>query len=140
MAKLVMVFNDTQEILHLFHEILSEEGYEVSLHSYNTFNLDLVKKVKPDLVISDHPPIATLEKQGWQLIQVLRMSRETEHVPVVICTTDIKKAQESEGYLAEKGMLILPKPFNIDELLKAIEELIGKADEPGVGGFNPKVN
>ena len=33
MAKLIMVVNDTQEILDMFRELLTSEGYEVSLHA-----------------------------------------------------------------------------------------------------------
>ncbi len=33
MAKLIMVVNDTEEILDLFRELLTSEGYDVSLHA-----------------------------------------------------------------------------------------------------------
>jgi CheY-like chemotaxis protein len=134
-----MVFNDTQEILQLFEQILAGEGYQVSLHSYDMLNLQVVQQIKPDLVISDHPPEVRKEKRGWQLVQALRMSRETAELPVIICTTDVKQAEESEGHLASKGMLVLSKPFDIDELLQAVEDLIGKADSSEPGPFHPTV-
>lgn len=140
MPKLIMVVNDTQEILMLFQEILEGEGYEVSLHSYSNRDLEEVKKVKPDLIISDHPPIADKEKQGWQFIQKLRMSRETELIPIILCTTSVKMAEEAEGHLTEKGVTVVLKPFNIDELLAAVEAMIGTADSPETGPLNPQLN
>src|SRR5947209_1489676 len=137
MSKLIVVFNDTEEILQLFEQILTEEGYEVSLHSYDSFDVQEVRRLKPYLVISDHPPVDTKEKRGWQLVQAMRMSRDTADIPVIICTTDVKKAEESEGHLAAKGMLILAKPFDIDELIRAVENLIGKADEKELGPMHP---
>lgn len=134
-----MVINDTAEILMLFEAILTDEGYEVSLHSYSTRDIDEVKKVMPDLIISDHMP--TKDEQGWQFLQKLKMTPETAKIPIIICTTNMKVVRESEGHLAAKGVLVVAKPFDIDELLGAVEELIGKADQPGLGttSINPQV-
>jgi CheY-like chemotaxis protein len=126
-----MVLNDTQEILELFQDILTGEGYSVSLHAYSTRDLDDVKRVRPTLIISDHPP--TREDQGWQFLQKLKMSRETEHIPLLVCTTNTKLVRDNEGWLLSKGVVVIPKPFNIDELLSAVEQMIGKADEPDLG-------
>src|SRR5215212_10834226 len=117
MPKHIMVINDTQEILQLFDEILTGEGYEVSLHAYGTRDIDLVKSVNPDLIISDHIP--TQEKQGWQFLQKLKMTPETVSIPVIICTTSYNIAMENAGFLASKGIMVVLKPFNIDELLLA---------------------
>ncbi|HEX2911549.1 MAG TPA: response regulator [Chloroflexia bacterium] len=122
-----MVINDTQEILQLFEEILSTEGYAVSLHSYTTRELELVRKVKPDLIISDHPP--TAEKQAWQFLQKMKMSSDLANIPLILCTTSVKTAMEMEGHLASKGVLIVPKPFEIDELLEAVNHQIGGPHE-----------
>ena len=137
-AKLVMVINDTREILELFEQILTEEGYRVSLHSYNTRELNEVKELMPDLVISDH--LVTQEQSGWQFIQKLKMDRQTAKIPIIICTTNRKIVSETEGYLAVKGISVVLKPFDIDELIAAVEEMIGKANEPGSGttSLNPQ--
>ncbi len=42
MPKLIMVVNDTEEILDLFREILTGEGYEVSLHAYGKREIGIV--------------------------------------------------------------------------------------------------
>ena len=101
MSKKILVINDTQEILQLFAEILTGEGYEVALHSYSTRDIDTVKKVSPDLIISDHPFIE--EKQAWQFLQKLKMTNETANIPVVLCTTNSKVIMDGEGHLAAKG-------------------------------------
>ena len=80
-----MVINDTQEILELFHDILTGEGYSVSSHAYSTRDLDDVKRIGPTLIISDHPPMR--EDQGSQLLQKLKMNRDTATIPLIICTT-----------------------------------------------------
>ncbi|MDB5083099.1 MAG: response regulator [Chloroflexi bacterium] len=137
MAKKILVINDTQEILQLFAEILNGEGYEVALHSYSTRDIDVVKRAAPDLIISDHPP--TDEKQAWQFLQKLKMTRETSHIPVVLCTTNSKTIIEGEGHLAAKGVIVVLKPFDIEDLIGAVETQIGKAWDPTNQGMTDMV-
>ncbi len=137
MPKKILVINDTQEILQLFADILTGEGYEVALHSYSTRDIELVKKVAPDLIISDHPP--TDEKQAWQFLQKLKMTRETSRIPVVLCTTNSKTIIEGEGHLAAKGVIVVLKPFDIEDLLGAVETQIGKAWDGEDAGLANKV-
>ncbi len=125
--KHIMVINDTQEILQLFEEILTGEGYEVSLHSYGTRDIEQVRKAQPDLIISDHPPGE--EKQGWQFLQKLKMNRDLATIPVIVCTTNSRIVTDIEGHLWAKGISVVPKPFDIDELLAAVEEKLGKPTE-----------
>jgi DNA-binding response OmpR family regulator len=113
-----MVVNDTQEILDLFREILTDEGYEVALYSYAIQDLDEVERVKPDLIILDY--IFNQEQIGWQMLQKLKMRRSTEAIPVIVCTAAVRQAHEMEGYLQSKGVGLVLKPFHIDDLLRAI--------------------
>jgi DNA-binding response OmpR family regulator len=132
MAKLIMVVNDTQEILDLFRELLTSEGYEVSLHSYGKREIQEVIQIAPDLIISDWPPLER-EVHGWQFLQMLKMSRETAHIPIVVCTTNLRSIEDNQAWMTSKGIRVVAKPFDIDELFAAIEVLLGKADEPGLG-------
>ncbi len=131
--KHIMVINDTQEILQLFHDLLTPEGYSVSLHTYSMRELDDVRREKPDLIISDHPPFR--EEEGWQFLQKLKMSPDVAHIPVVLCTTNIKwlRSNIDEGWLATKRIAVLPKPFDVDELFQEIRAMIGTADQPEPG-------
>jgi PleD family two-component response regulator len=47
MPKRIMVVNDTQEILELFREILTDEGYDVVLYSYGIQDLAEVERSSP---------------------------------------------------------------------------------------------
>jgi CheY-like chemotaxis protein len=116
----IMAVNDTQEILQLFREILTDEGYEAILYSYAIQDLDEIERVRPDLIILDY--MFDEEQIGWQLLQKLKMYRPTASIPVVICTAAVQKVREMEGYLQSKGVGLILKPFDIDDLLRAIEQ------------------
>src|SRR5438874_4208800 len=117
--KCIMVVNDTQEILELFREILEKEaGYKAVLTSFEPQMLERVKEIRPDLIISDH--VFGEEKIGWQFIQRLKMDRDTANIPVIVCSGAIKELKEMEGYLTQKNIGVLYKPFDIDELLDLV--------------------
>ena len=114
----VMVVNDTQEILDLFREILEDEGYRVSLYSYAFRDLDEIKQDLPDLLLLDF--IIGGEAQGWQLLQKLKLDRQTQNIPVIVCTAAVSLVRELEGHLKEKGVGVILKPFDIDDLLREV--------------------
>jgi CheY-like chemotaxis protein len=117
-----MVVDDTQEILDLFEEILTEEGYSVSLYAFAIQDLTEVERVNPDLIILDY--IIGGEEAGWQMLQKLKMRRPTADIPVVICTAATKAIQGMEGYLKAKGVAIVLKPFDIDDLLTVVKQAL----------------
>lgn len=131
MPKHILVVNDTQEILELFRAILEEEaGYKVTLSSIKPQMLDMVKEVQPDLIISDH--VFGEEKVGWQFIQRLKMDRDTANIPIIVCSGAIKDLKENEGYLMAKGVGVLYKPFDVDELLALVEQKLTTASNEAI--------
>ena len=116
----VLVVNDTPEILDLFRENLEDEGYRVSLSSYAFRDLDDVKRDRPDLIVLDF--IIGDENHGWQLLQKLKMDRETASIPIIVCTAAINLVRELEGHLREKGLGVVLKPFDIDDQLLEVNQ------------------
>jgi CheY-like chemotaxis protein len=131
LPKHILVVNDTQEILELFRAILEEEaGYKVTLSSIQPRMLDVVKEIKPDLIISDH--VFGEEKMGWQFIQRLKMDRETANIPLIVCSGAVKELKEMEGYLMSKGIGVLYKPFDVDELIALVANKLSLEERDSV--------
>jgi DNA-binding response OmpR family regulator len=122
MAQRILDINDTQEILELFQEILTEEGYEVVVYSYAIHDMEEIERQKPDVIIVDY--IFGTEKLGWQLLQKLKMTRATAHIPVIVCTAAVREVRDIEGFLLDKGVTLLPKPFDVDDPLLAIKAAV----------------
>jgi CheY-like chemotaxis protein len=115
----ILVINDTQEILELFKLILEDEGgHEVILDSYRPQMMEVIKECDPDLIISDH--VFGEEKIGWQLVQRLKMDRKTATIPMIVCSGAVHELKEMEGHLMAKGIGVLYKPFDVDELLELV--------------------
>lgn len=121
----ILVINDDQEILTLFEEILRDEGYTVVLYSSAINDLSEIERLGPDLIIIDY--LIGSEESGWQMLQKLKMRRATANLPIVVCTAATRLLLETSGYLLSKRVIGLPKPFDIDELLAAIERALAIA-------------
>jgi CheY-like chemotaxis protein len=115
----ILVVNDTQEILDLFRDILEEEGYRVSLSTFTFRELDEIITLKPDLIILDF--LIGGEDYGWQLLQKMKMNRATATIPTIVCTAAVHLVRHLEGHLKAKGVGVVLKPFDIDDLLREID-------------------
>jgi DNA-binding response OmpR family regulator len=120
----ILVVNDTQDILDMFQELLEGEGYEVTLSSFPTKKIKEIEQIKPDLIILDY--IFQGEKEGWQMLQLLKMQPSTAKIPVIICTAAERVVREQEGHLNAQGVHVIYKPFEIDALLDLIENALQK--------------
>ena len=122
-AKRALVVNDTQEILELFDDILTGMGFEVVLMSYAPRELERIREVKPDLVVLDFL-MGDRELLGWQLLQKLKMDRALATIPIVACTAAVNSVQEQQGYLTEQGVMVVLKPFTVDQLEEGVRAAV----------------
>ena len=118
-AKHILVINDTQEILELFRELLEEEGYRVTLYSFAIMDMSEVERVAPDLIILDY--VFGGERQGWQMLQKLKMRRTTATIPVIVCTAATREVRDIEGYLQAQNISLVAKPFDIEQLFLVVK-------------------
>lgn len=120
----ILVVNDDPAILELFEELLSEDGYRVTLDKFERETselLDIVRELQPDLVLLDF--IIGGERKGWQLLQVIKMDRSTRDIPVLVCTAAVKQVTELSTHLDELKVHVVIKPFDIDVLLTIIGKI-----------------
>ncbi len=122
----ILVINDTPEILAAFKDILEDEGYTPLLYSYAISNLQEIEQIAPDLIILDY--VFGRTKSGWQTLQLLKMNRSTARIPVIVCTAATSAVRDIEGYLTAHDIQLVPKPFDIDDLLNAVRRALDDAD------------
>jgi DNA-binding response OmpR family regulator len=115
---LIAVINDDKPYIDMMAEVLSDEGYSSVACLASAGAFALIQREQPDLVILD----LKLEQpdSGLNVLQMLRLNRDTLHLPVIVCSADtpflIVKAQELRAHRCD----ILHKPFSIDDLLATI--------------------
>lgn len=133
--KHILAINDDPAVLQLFNDLLTEEGYRVTLDNFGrstTELLDVIRDIKPDMVVMDF--VIGGEAKGWQLLQATQMDRAVRDIPVVICTAAVKQVTELSTQLDKLGVYVVIKPFDIDHLLEVIEKawVAQESETPGL--------
>ncbi len=133
--KHILVINDDQAVLQLFDDLLSEEGYRVTLDNFSRLTgelLEAIRDLQPDMVIMDF--IIGGELKGWQLVQATQMDRSVRDIPVIICTGAVKQVTQLSDHLDGLGVHVVIKPFDIDHLIEIIDKvwLSQKSPTPGL--------
>jgi DNA-binding response OmpR family regulator len=109
---------DTRELLHFF---FTRAGYTVSTAIDGQEGLYMAKSEMPNLIITD---VSMPNMDGIELVQAIRSDEEIAHLPILIFTAANSTTDEE---LAEAGANgIFHKPFDIDELRKVVEGLLGQ--------------
>jgi CheY-like chemotaxis protein len=139
-ARHILVVNDTEEILELFRDIIEGMGHNMTAMSFAPDDLAHIVKLRPDMVVLDLVFKTSSEPQGWQLLQKLRMSPETETIPVIVCSAATDQVREQEGWLTAKGIKVVLKPFTVDDLELAITKALGLPSIVGLDGDRPAIS
>ena len=118
----VLAINNDQAVLALYRDLLEDEGYRVSTQTYVDHDLAKIAAVKPDLIVVDY--MWADEDASWTLLQLLRMDPGTAGIPVVLCTGAVREVEALQAHLAEMGVRVVLKPFNIDRLVEVVAEAL----------------
>jgi CheY-like chemotaxis protein len=120
----ILVVNDSQAILDLLRDLLSDEGYRVSV-AIEPLDLTRIKALAPDLIVQDLLFADGSQQTGWHFLTLVRLDPETAHIPMILCTAamDPIKDPDMAENLNRLGVRVLLKPFNLDDLLAAITEV-----------------
>lgn len=112
--KIVVVAEDYPDISQLVGDIFRDEGYRVVSVSRGGDVLPAVLQFHPAVVLLD---LALPDMPGNEVLQQLSSNPETNQVPVIVISAYTERLQQVPQVRA-----VVNKPFDIDNLLKAVEE------------------
>jgi len=129
----IALINDDLPFLALMQDLLgSIEGYEVLVCKEGDKAYEFVKQHRPDLVLLDIRMGG--EQIGWTILQLLTLDPTTRPIPLIVCSAAIHDLQAHEPLLQRHGVALLPKPFDLDELLAKIQAALRKGKTGLEGG------
>jgi len=120
----VLVVEDSKEMLQ-FLEMQLRERYVVYLAENGVKGLELCRKLKPDLVVSD---FMMPEMDGREMTREIKLGADTAHIPVVMLTAKADEADRIAGREAGADQY-LAKPFSPSELLVVIAKLLSSQEK-----------
>ena len=124
----ITVVNDNPEFLDLMHDILEDERYPTTLIDGDQPGaLDAILASDPELVIIDLR-LGGDGLHGWNIIQGVRDTPSLKELPILVCSADLESMAAAEQELnAGKHIAAIQKPFGLDDMLAAIDRLLGTA-------------
>ncbi len=118
--KKVLVVDDEIHIVHVVAIKLRNNGYEVIPAENGADALELARKEKPDIIVTDFQmPVMT----GLELVEKLRDNEQTRDIPVIMLTARgfaVEDEQKEDLQISK----FLSKPFSPKELLRSIEDIL----------------
>jgi CheY-like chemotaxis protein len=121
MAKKILIVDDQHYIVELLSDVLRDSGYLVQGCSDPRRALQLLGSFQPDGLILD---LIMPDIDGLTLLQTIRQNKETENLPIIVCTAAVLNGDE-RSLFRDMGISILAKPFDIDKFVPIVERLIG---------------
>jgi CheY-like chemotaxis protein len=58
------------------------------------------------------------------LLEQIRLYPPTKHIPIIVCTAAVNEMREQEETFHHKGIPVIYKPFDIDELLEVVHQTL----------------
>ena len=121
MAKKILIVEDNELNMKLFHDLLEVHGYETLQTKDGREALRLAKRHRPDLILMD---IQLPEVSGLEVTRWIKEDAELRSIPVIAVTAFAMKGDEEkirsggcEAYIA--------KPISIANFLQTIEKVLG---------------
>ena len=123
--KHILAINGSVDFLNIVRELFQEEDYNVTTTNFVPNSFEQIQALQPDALLVD---VAAGESAGWELLEQLHAAAATNHIPVLVLSTSPRLLERARE-LAERygNHRYLDKPFDLEELLSNIREMIGEA-------------
>src|SRR5678809_919516 len=120
MAKKVLIVEDNELNMKLFHDLLEAQGYETLETREGLAALSLAREHRPDLILMD---IQLPEVSGLEVTKWLKEDDDLRAIPVIAVTAFAMKGDEEkirdggcEAYIA--------KPISVASFMRTVERFL----------------
>ncbi len=117
----ILIVEDDAVLRKALGDYLSAENFEVCLAEDGEVGVEKALSEKPDLILLD---IVLPKKDGYQVLQEVKASPETKHVPIVLLTNlgsidDVEKALQmgATTYLVKAD-------YKLEEVTQKVKEIL----------------
>jgi two-component system response regulator VicR len=115
----LLIVEDQEDFLDLLKLVASSEGYYAATASDGSEAVELLKHVKPALIVTD---LMMPHLDGIGLIEYVKRTPGLKNIPVVVITgASGKEVNKAKGAGAAK---VIKKPIEITEFVQSLREYI----------------
>ncbi len=122
----VLFVDNIQTNIDLMRSTLEPSGYEVVAALSAKEGLDLARRTKPDLIVSDvHMP----HQDGYEFMRMVQADPELSKIPFVFLSSSVWSTQEQEHALMQGAKRFISRPIEPQMLLEQLKDCIPKRVE-----------
>lgn len=122
----ILFVDNTQINIDLVRSILEPSGFEVATAMSARDGLDLARRLKPDLILSDvHMGV----EDGYSFMRMVQNDPLLRPIPFVFLTASVWSTRERVQALAQGATKFLSRPIEPQDLLEEIEDCLRKRAE-----------
>jgi two-component system cell cycle response regulator DivK len=120
LAKTVLIVEDNELNMKLFHDLLEAHGYDIVGTCDGTGVLELARAHRPDLILMDIqlPKVSGLEVTRW-----IKNDPELRRIPVVAVTAFAMRGDE-ERILQGGCEAYLSKPISVAKFMETVRRFL----------------
>jgi len=124
MAKTVLIVEDNELNMKLFHDLLEAHGYSTVATRNGVEAIELARAYRPDLILMD---IQLPEVSGLEVTKWIKDDPELHAIPVIAVTAFAMKGDEER--IRQGGCeAYLSKPISVAKFMETIRRFLGTPD------------
>ncbi len=116
----ILIVDDQWENRSFIIQLLQSIGFECLEANNGQEGLDKAVENQPELIVTD---LKMPVMDGWEMIQILRSLPQLENVPIIVSSASVFEDDQTKS-LVVGGNDFLPKPLQIDDLLKVLQKYL----------------
>jgi DNA-binding response OmpR family regulator len=121
----ILIAEDNAEIRTLVSGILVEEGHKVGVATNGQQAVDMIMADAPDVLVLD---IMMPQMDGYGVLKEIKSAGTREGMKILVLTAKTSETDWVRGYKLGADAY-LTKPFDTDELVNGIEDILGMTKE-----------
>ena len=118
----VVCIDDEPEMVGLIRLVLGRRNFEFFGATSGREGLQLVRKLKPQLVLLD---LMMPDMDGWEVYQHMKMDEALKDIRVIVISAKPENIDKALGFHIVAEDDYITKPFGPSELLTSINKVLG---------------
>lgn len=122
----VVYIEDEPELIDLLRLIFKNEGIVIKAALQGREGLELVRELKPDLVLLD---LMLPDMEGWDIFWKMQQDAALKDIPVIVITVRTEGLVEGVWPQVQDLAGYLVKPFTVHELREVVSRVLGLSSD-----------
>ena len=120
MSKSVLIVEDNELNMKLFHDLLEAHGIDTIQTSEGNSVMDIAREKKPHLVLMD---IQLPEISGLDITKMMKADDDLKEIPIIAVTAFAMKGDEEK--IRESGCEdYISKPISVTDFLEVVQKYL----------------